>query len=379
MDRGKRKCPFCGAGLRDSSKFCPDCGRKLEEKPAAPAPSPTPARGAEHGSGDMTELLFGSGICPKCGAALEDGALFCPDCGAPAGERAGVPTPGISGSEGWPAAGPGSGPRMPEKPGKKKNGREMGSGALAAVIAGSVLLVLAGLYCLCDLEVVDPGFEVPVHIFAPAASAADTEEEEETADRTESTPEAKAARTESSAQATPMPAPAVPAPAVPGTEEPAAPAYALTLYTGGTSSYSRVSGITAAASTSIREEDVFYKPANVLDGDLSTSWQEDADEDGIGEYIYLIFDEDVDVSLISLRLGYASSQQSFVNNGRPSALAFGFSNGVELSYMFSDANQETVLALSSPITTNYIKISIQGVYSGELWDDTAISEIAVYA
>jgi hypothetical protein len=47
--------------------------------------------------------------------------------------------------------------------------------------------------------------------------------------------------------------------------------------------------------------------------------------------------------------------------------------------MFSDANQETVLALSSPITTNYIKISIQGVYSGELWDDTAISEIAVYA
>jgi predicted amidophosphoribosyltransferase len=132
MDREKRKCPFCGAGLRDSSKFCPDCGRKLEEKPAAPEPPPPPAGGAEHGSGDMTERLLEPGICTKCGAVLEDGALFCPDCGAPAGERAGVSRPGLPRPEGRPAAGPGGGPRKPEKPEKKKKGRKKGFGAPAA-------------------------------------------------------------------------------------------------------------------------------------------------------------------------------------------------------------------------------------------------------
>jgi hypothetical protein len=47
--------------------------------------------------------------------------------------------------------------------------------------------------------------------------------------------------------------------------------------------------------------------------------------------------------------------------------------------MFSDVNQETVLALSSPITTNYIRITILDAYTGDIWEDTAISEIAVYA
>ena len=41
-------CPNCGKEIADTSKFCIQCGSRLEESPpAAPALSPAPAAGAE--------------------------------------------------------------------------------------------------------------------------------------------------------------------------------------------------------------------------------------------------------------------------------------------------------------------------------------------
>lgn len=53
-------CDQCGNALRDSAKFCPACGRRVEDdKP------PIPRR------------------CKKCGEPLEDNASFCANCGEP--------------------------------------------------------------------------------------------------------------------------------------------------------------------------------------------------------------------------------------------------------------------------------------------------------
>lgn len=58
-----RKCPKCGAELQDGELFCCECGTKYEE----PAP-PEPETG---------------GFCAKCGMQLRPGAAFCPRCGTP--------------------------------------------------------------------------------------------------------------------------------------------------------------------------------------------------------------------------------------------------------------------------------------------------------
>ncbi len=47
----KDKCPKCGAEIDKGAKFCPNCGEKI------------------------------GSFCPKCGGAITPGAKFCPNCG----------------------------------------------------------------------------------------------------------------------------------------------------------------------------------------------------------------------------------------------------------------------------------------------------------
>ena len=53
------KCVACGAQLEQGAKFCPECGAKTEEAASA-APK----------------------ACPQCGTELEGATKFCPQCGA---------------------------------------------------------------------------------------------------------------------------------------------------------------------------------------------------------------------------------------------------------------------------------------------------------
>ncbi len=52
-------CPSCGTVNSEGTKFCQDCGTKLE------APTPVPAENA----------------CPNCGAVNDTGVKFCRECG----------------------------------------------------------------------------------------------------------------------------------------------------------------------------------------------------------------------------------------------------------------------------------------------------------
>ena len=54
-----KKCPKCGAEVKEDAKFCPGCGN-----PMTPPEAPAAAK------------------CPKCGAACQNNIKFCPECGA---------------------------------------------------------------------------------------------------------------------------------------------------------------------------------------------------------------------------------------------------------------------------------------------------------
>ena len=139
--------------------------------------------------------------------------------------------------------------------------------------------------------------------------------------------------------------------------------------------YTEFTASTASASSETSDGSTVFRAANVLDGNLNTSWQEDADGDGIGEYVIVYFGGERDIDLMRLRLGYANFYDW---NGRPSSLEFEFSDGTTFTQSFADKNEDVYLQLSHTVRTNYVKMTIRSAYTGSRWDDTCITDVWFY-
>jgi membrane protease subunit (stomatin/prohibitin family) len=76
------KCTVCGASMPENSKFCRECGAKVEP-PQKEGMKICPKCGANVPEGKFC-LECGAkleAVCSKCGAKLIDGAKFCLECG----------------------------------------------------------------------------------------------------------------------------------------------------------------------------------------------------------------------------------------------------------------------------------------------------------
>lgn len=120
--------------------------------------------------------------------------------------------------------------------------------------------------------------------------------------------------------------------------------------------------------------------ANALDGVLLTSWQEGVSGYGEGETITLTLDGTQTVDHIMLANGNMKNQESYEQNGRIKT----FSVWSDLSeepqvYQIDDVyDLEGQWVWLDPIEANQITIRIDEVYGGSKYNDTCISEIAVY-
>ena len=63
--KGTKMCQHCGAEIAADTKFCPTCGKAVDDNAACNA---------------QAEVVTGA-KCPKCGAAIKVGASFCSSCG----------------------------------------------------------------------------------------------------------------------------------------------------------------------------------------------------------------------------------------------------------------------------------------------------------
>ena len=172
--------------------------------------------------------------------------------------------------------------------------------------------------------------------------------------------------------ATPTPTPA-PIPTPIPTEIPSI--VTLSEYVDSRSTYGKLPFISATASSELQYNDTIYWAINVIDGDITTSWQEGVEGDGIGEYLITYFEREQDIDLIRLRLGRASN---YGNNGRPKALRFDFSDNSYAIYEFADINQDVYLKTEKPVHTNYIKLTILDAFKGAEYADTCITEVSAY-
>ena len=133
----------------------------------------------------------------------------------------------------------------------------------------------------------------------------------------------------------------------------------------------------AIASSEIYDHGILYAATNAIDGDLTTSWQEDADDDGYGEYLTLYYDGPETLEAFCFYMGF-HPRDYYALNGRPKRLKIEFSDGTSAECWFEDVNQAQYIMLSEPVTTSYVKFTLLEVYTGSKWSDTAITEVSAF-
>ena len=155
-------------------------------------------------------------------------------------------------------------------------------------------------------------------------------------------------------------------------------ALSMSEYSGALSRLTRLSFSRASASSELWDPEYGSFPASLaIDSDISTSWQEGVTGDGKGENLTLFFNQATEVSVLQLYTGFTMSEYTYQANSRPRELRFDFSDGSSCSYTLSDRIDSTIVALSRPVTTSYITITIVDTFPGE-WLDTAISEVYAF-
>jgi len=118
-----------------------------------------------------------------------------------------------------------------------------------------------------------------------------------------------------------------------------------------------------------------YGPGHLFDSDPSTAWVHGSRGSGIGSTITVVFDKPHTVRGLSVINGYAKNADIFTKNTRARTVQLSFSNGDTTTVTLQDDRKRRSVALQKPVTTEWVRLRITGVYPGARYTDTAISEL----
>ena len=121
-----------------------------------------------------------------------------------------------------------------------------------------------------------------------------------------------------------------------------------------------------------------YGATNLMDGDVTTAWNEGADGVGLGEWVRFTFLKATVITRIEIANGYQKDQQRFRGNPRVKSLKLEYSDGtVQLVDLLDTMEFQAITPTQQPV--EWVKLVIVSVYAGDQWEDTALSEVRFYA
>ncbi len=121
-----------------------------------------------------------------------------------------------------------------------------------------------------------------------------------------------------------------------------------------------------------------YKATNLLDGDLATAWEEGVEGPGIGEWVKFDFSRKVTLTRIEIANGYQKDDDRYFGNPRVRSVGVEYSTGtVQLIDLLDVQDFQTIIPTRQPV--EWVRLTIVSVYPGEVWEDTALSEVRFYA
>ena len=121
-----------------------------------------------------------------------------------------------------------------------------------------------------------------------------------------------------------------------------------------------------------------YRAPNLSDEDLDTSWNEGAEGPGIGEWVRFEFLEPVTLTRIEIANGCQKDEERFYGHIRVRSLKLEYSSGpAQLIDLLDTMEVQAVATRTLP--TEWLKMTITGVYPDYVWEDAAMSEVRIFA
>lgn len=120
-----------------------------------------------------------------------------------------------------------------------------------------------------------------------------------------------------------------------------------------------------------------YGPANLFRGSESIAWVEGRSGQGVGEWITVEFDDMRSVTSILMRNGYQKNFDIFQKNSRVRQLRVQFSGGQSIMLSPQDQFNAQLFKLDQPVKAHWVKFTIDAVFAGNKYTDTAISKLIV--
>ena len=120
-----------------------------------------------------------------------------------------------------------------------------------------------------------------------------------------------------------------------------------------------------------------YEAVNLLDGDVTTNWQEGEDGDGIGTTLEFTFAEKSEIIGFLIVNGNGISKEKYEADSRMKEMTLSL-NDQEVSYALEDVFGEQYVIFDEAVSCEQISIRIDSVYEGTKYDDTCISDIFFY-
>lgn len=133
----------------------------------------------------------------------------------------------------------------------------------------------------------------------------------------------------------------------------------------------------ASASSELPPEgSIGYGPAQAIDGDPTTAWNEGADGHGEGEQLRLQFAEPVWVRRLVIRNGYQKDGRTYYDNSRADRLLVHL-DGTAYVVDLHDQPGEQAVTLPEPVRARSVTLEVVEAVPGGSYDDLAISEVRV--
>lgn len=130
------------------------------------------------------------------------------------------------------------------------------------------------------------------------------------------------------------------------------------------------------ASSTLRETGYDHSADLMIDGDLTTAWQEGVTGDGIGQYATFTLKNKAPVKSCSIANGYDKSSYLYTRNNRVKEATFTFDDGTSETHTLKDQyNTYSNITFNKTHKTKTIKITITSIYRGTYYHDTCISEV----